>query len=168
MKDTDINTRTVLDGNRNSSANEDTTIRFPEPDKSPYYYVALNTNWIKVNKRWSVRMAEVLSDGRCPTMVVCEVAGRATVKIELQFTDGNETEKWFETLTVEGVNRFPMPDGALKPTLLKTAVVSPPNYKTQSGIKITLCDLRPYPRKEFPRDIPAIPYKGLLLITEGD
>lgn len=142
---------------------------FPEPDKAPYFYVSLGNEWVKINDNWSIRLAEALSDNRCPSGAgSCEVAGSAEVKVQFQQPDVDYYRAYFETLEVSGLNRFPMPDGAIKPPLLKSIIINRKDAITekQIGFKITLVDLRPYPFKEFVRDIKKINYTGLFLIEE--
>ena len=142
---------------------------FPEQDKAPYFYVSMGNEWVKINANWSIRLAEVLSDSRCPSGAgSCEVAGIAEVKVQFQQPNVDYYLAYFEPMEVSGLNRYPMPDGAIKPTMLKPIIINRKDAITekQIGFKITLVDLRPYPFKEFVRDIKKINYTGLFHIEE--
>lgn len=136
---------------------------FSESDKPPYFYVPRGVTWVRINEKWSMRLIEVTSDNRCPRMVVCEVAGNATAKVEFSYFNGVTSTNWYETFAVEGANRFPPPDGPFKKALLRPLSISIKNEK-QPALQITMADLRPYALRNFFTNLEEIPYTALFLI----
>ena len=142
---------------------------FPEPNKPPYFYVSKGDEWVKINDNWRIRIAEVLTDTRCPFgFGSCEVSGIAEVKVQFMQPNVDYYKAYYETLIVRGLNRYPMPDGALKPTLLEPLTIDKTDAitKKQIGFKITLVDLRPYPLNKFYTDLKNINYTGLFCIED--
>lgn len=141
---------------------------FPEPNKPPYFYAEAGGDWVKINEHWSIRFVEVISDDRCPFGSVCETSGKGIVKVQLMQPDVDYYKAYFETLMVHGLNRYPMPNGELKPTMLVPVTIENIHIisKKQIGFKITLADLRPYPEKKFVEDVKRIQYRGLFHIEE--
>jgi hypothetical protein len=142
---------------------------FPEYNKPPYFYATLGSEWVKINDNWSIRLAEVLSDSRCPSgYSSCETCGKATVKVQFMQPDVDYYAAYFETLEVFGLNRYPMPNGELKPTMLLPFTIDRIHAisKKQIGFKITLVDLLPYPDKKFVTDVKEVKYRGLFHVEE--
>ncbi|MDO9184887.1 MAG: hypothetical protein Q7W13_02670 [Bacteroidia bacterium] len=142
---------------------------FPESNSHPYFYTRLGGEWVKLNDNWSIRLTEIFSDSRCPSGGgACEVSGFAKVKIQLMQPNVDYYKAYFETLIVPGLNRYPMPDGSLKPTLLEPIIIDRKDAITnkQIGLKITLADLHPYPFMKFVSDVKKIKYTGLIHIEE--
>ncbi len=139
---------------------------FPEPNKAPYFYVPLGKDWVKINDNWSIRLDEVISDTRCPLGVVCETCGEAKVKVQFMQPDVSYYKAYFETLEVYGLNRFPMPNGEIKPTMLKPITINRKHAVSNKeiGFKITFVDLRPYPDKQNSLDLKKINYTALFLV----
>lgn len=135
---------------------------FPESNQPPHFYVPLSNEWTEVNEHWSIRLAEVVKDNRCPDATRCEESGSAEVRVQLMQPDVEYDAAYFETLKVFGLNRYPMPDGEIKPTMLNPITISRTHAVTQEqiGFVLTLVDLRPYP-KESPSNISGTPYVGL-------
>ena len=62
-------------------------VPFPEENGMTYFNIPMGNDWVAINSNWSIRLAEVLSDNRCPIGVTCATAGKAKVKV--QFTQPN-------------------------------------------------------------------------------
>lgn len=141
---------------------------FPEPNKPPYFYAPLGGDWIEINKNWSIRLEEVISDNRCPMGVVCETSGTAKVKVQFMQPDVDYSHAYFEELEVQGLNRYPTKDGEIKPELAKPLKINRIHGITNEdiGFTITLADLKPYPQKEFVTDLADKSYIGLFYIQD--
>lgn len=141
---------------------------FPEPNKPPYFYAEAGGDWVKINENWSIRLAEVISDDRCPFGVVCETSGKGMVKVQLRQPDVDYSAAYFKTLMVHGLNRYPMPNGELKPSMLEPVTIENIHVISQKqiGFTITLADLRPYPEKKFVENVKGIKYIGLFHVKE--
>ena len=167
---TDFNyPQTMNSKNLQSAAEQNLKDLFPEPNKPPYFYVSKSDKWVKINDNWSIRIEEVLSDNRCPSGVgSCEESGIAEVKVQFQQPNVDYYSAYYETLLVRGLNRYPMPNGTLKPTLLVPITIDRKDaiIQKQIGFKITLVDLRPYPFQKFVTDVKKINYTGLFLIEK--
>lgn len=155
--------------NNTDSMNNLTEGIFPEPNQPPYFYAPLGADWVKLNDNWSIRLAEVLSDTRCPYGIgSCEESGKAIVKVQFMQPDVRYNSAYFETLEVFGLNRYPMPNGEIKSSMLLPMTINRthPISNKQIGFKITLVDLRPYPEKHFTAELKSIKYIGLFHVEK--
>lgn len=137
---------------------------FPEANTAPYLYVS--REWVDVNEQWQMRMLSVKKDERCPYLVACETNGVAEVEVEFQRSDVDFYKPYIEVVTVAGLNRSPMPDGAVKENFLKPLRVSGSSPDgTDIGFTLTPIDLRPYPDKTFFEDVSQQQYQLLVRIA---
>lgn len=151
-------------------------IEFPEANKPPYFYVPVGGDWVEINKNWSIRLAEIISDTRCPIGTKCATAGPAKVKIQLMQSGADYHKAYFEELEVLGNNRFQVQNGklrldenlSLRLDLMKFVKVSGTNAVTREdiGFNIALADLKPYPRVGSVTDLADKSWLGLFYVQD--
>jgi hypothetical protein len=102
--------------------------------QSNYVYATLGNDWSKANDHWQIRLAEIISDDRCPETESCDSPGKAVVKVQLQEFNVDYSRAYFETLEVSGHNQ-----GQLQAVTIprKDAITG-----QEVGIKIALADLQ--------------------------
>lgn len=116
---------------------------FPEADKPPYFYLRAG-EWRVLPRDWEAKFEKIINDNRCPARLpaVCEVAGSATIQIQLRRKGEAKTNT--KVFKVEGLNRFneKLKEGLLHPVTIHSEENGVEN-RNQSII-ITLADLHPY------------------------
>ncbi|HMQ02085.1 MAG TPA: hypothetical protein PKD79_03385 [Candidatus Doudnabacteria bacterium] len=152
--------------NINNSTQENNLI-FPEAGAPSLFRVG--SDWVEINRNWSIRLDEVISDERCPYLLTCETSGWAKINFQLQQSNVDYYQAYMETFEVSGLNRWPMPDGEIKEALLRPRTIEKKDINNQSiNFQLTVLDLRPYPVKQFFMEPSKLDYVALIKILESN
>jgi hypothetical protein len=116
-----------------------------------------------------IKFLRVTGDSRCPSDLVCETSGRATVQIQILNKRIDTYRAVTEELEVIGVNRYPMsasPKGDLKTVLFRPKTITTIDGKKKFAV--TLRDLQPYPETKFHTDFDQLAYIGLFHVESSN